>query len=196
MSVNPIVDAAAWKTHPGPILLLAGPGTGKTHQLALRVKNLVENEGANPQAITVITFTTEAAKNMLSRISDEGKPDVFIPPEKRPGRISTMHSLGLEIIRQYHDDVSLPADFKVVTDPSLRRTLFLDSALLSGATEEQAKAADSSRQATITLALDSPIAPIVAQYEALLRVNKAIDYDDQILLANRILDTNSDALEK
>lgn len=54
----------------GPLLLLAGPGTGKTHRLAQRIKYLVEEVGVDPDKITVITFTTSAALNMRMRISD------------------------------------------------------------------------------------------------------------------------------
>ena len=78
----------------GPILLLAGPGTGKTHQLALRIKHLVEEKSISPDSITVITFTKEAAENMRKRISDEEKKEVYVPLEKRPGHITTMHSFG------------------------------------------------------------------------------------------------------
>jgi superfamily I DNA/RNA helicase len=53
------VDAEAWLAEPGPILLLAGPGTGKTHQLALRVKHLVESKKVSPQAIHTAIFQAQ-----------------------------------------------------------------------------------------------------------------------------------------
>lgn len=84
--------------YPGPILVLAGPGTGKTHSMALRVKWLVETQRVSPDEITIITFTAEAAINMRHRLSDEEKPDVFMSRDKQPPQISTMHSLGLQII--------------------------------------------------------------------------------------------------
>ena len=70
---QPTIDPNAWNQHPGPIALIAGPGTGKTHQLALRIVDLVIKRSVDPESITVITFTKEAAKNMKQRISDEEK---------------------------------------------------------------------------------------------------------------------------
>ncbi len=53
---------------PGPVALVAGPGIGKTTRLALRIKHLVEVQGADPEGIAVITFTGEAARNMQERL--------------------------------------------------------------------------------------------------------------------------------
>lgn len=53
---------------PGPVALVAGPGSGKTTRLAGRIKYLVEDLGADPEEITVITFTREAARNMKERL--------------------------------------------------------------------------------------------------------------------------------
>ena len=61
----------------GPILLLAGPGTGKTNRLGKRIKYLVKEIGISPEEITVITFTAAAAKNMRERISDEKRPELY-----------------------------------------------------------------------------------------------------------------------
>jgi len=82
----------------GPLLLLAGPGTGKTYRLGKRIKFLVEELEVPPENITVITFTAAAAKNMRDRISDFNKPDLYLPYKKQPKAIRTMHSLGYKII--------------------------------------------------------------------------------------------------
>lgn len=73
----------------GPLLLLAGPGTGKTYSMALRIKYLV-NRGVDPTAITVITFTAAAAANMRRRISDPANEATFIPGKLQPKIISTV----------------------------------------------------------------------------------------------------------
>lgn len=64
----------------GPILLLAGPGTGKTHQLAKEIKYLIDKDPSNKDKITVITFTDEAKRNMKNRLSDEEKKTSLSPP--------------------------------------------------------------------------------------------------------------------
>ena len=76
------------------IMIIAGPGTGKTYQLGKRIKYLVEEKGTSPEEITVITFTAAAAKNMRNRISDETRMELFVDPSLQPKSIRTMHSLG------------------------------------------------------------------------------------------------------
>ncbi len=63
----------------GPTLLLAGPGTGKTYTLGLRIKYLIQEVEVPPEEITVITFTSEAARNMRARISNKEKPELYLP---------------------------------------------------------------------------------------------------------------------
>jgi superfamily I DNA/RNA helicase len=189
LDFKPQVVPEPWKEE-GPILLLAGPGTGKTHQLAFRIKDLVENKTVSPQAITVIAFTWEAAENMRRRISNEESAEVYVTPDKRPARITTMHSLGLEIIRDHASDLGLSEDFQVMTDPRLRKIIFRDAAILCGYTESDARRADNLRQKTISPAADSVEEQIIRQYEIILRGNRAIDYDDQILLASKVLSEN------
>lgn len=81
----------SYREYPGPILLLAGPGTGKTWQLAKRVKYLVEERGAAPNEIAIVTFTNEEARNMRERLAED---DIAIPAASDPTFICTMHSLG------------------------------------------------------------------------------------------------------
>ena len=83
----------------GPILLLAGPGTGKTYQLARRIQFLVDGQHARPDGITVITFTREATTGMREKIAAGGKPE-YIERDKRPKNILTMHGLGHRIIEE------------------------------------------------------------------------------------------------
>ena len=95
----------SYMEYPGPILLLAGPGTGKTWQLAMRVKYLVEDLGINHDEIGIITFTIEAARNMRERLA---KDDIAIPPNKVPSLICTMHSLGNSIVGSSPEVFGLP----------------------------------------------------------------------------------------
>lgn len=194
--VNPVLYDEAWKYHPGPSLLLAGPGTGKTHQLALRIKDLVENRDVSPESITVITFTVEAAGNMRRRISDDQKPECFIESKKRPSNISTMHSLGNKIIRENHQLLDLSEDFQVLTDPRLRSVLYRDAAMLSDADEKDAKEAERMRMKGQYIEPTSIFHSIIAKYMAILRLNNLIDYDDQILLACSLLHDNNDLKEE
>jgi DNA helicase-2/ATP-dependent DNA helicase PcrA len=98
----------------GPLLLLAGPGTGKTYQLARRIKFLVEDKGVDPQTIRVITFTAAAAENMRARISDPRNRETFVESNLQPKSICTMHSLGYRIIRENARLLGLPDNLSVV----------------------------------------------------------------------------------
>ena len=80
-----------------PLLILAGPGMGKTHALAYRIKHLVKDEKVGKDEITVITFTNEATINMRKKISTEGD-ETYIEPERQPSAIWTMHKLCHGII--------------------------------------------------------------------------------------------------
>ena len=70
----------------GPLLVIAGPGTGKTQLLSVRVANILKNTDASPENILCLTFTEAAASNMRHRLSD------FIGPEAYKVQIHTYHS--------------------------------------------------------------------------------------------------------
>src|SRR5467141_18626 len=121
------VSDEAYRMYPGPLLILAGPGTGKTFQIAKRLQFLTDELAVPCEQITAITFTQEAAQSMRRKLSEKGKPE-FMPKDKRPGIIKTMHSLGHAIIEANLKAAGLAADFKVVEEEELRKTLFIDAA--------------------------------------------------------------------
>lgn len=181
----------------GPILLLAGPGTGKTHQLALEIKYLIETDSNNREKITVITFTEEAAKNMKNRLSDEEKGDVYLRPEMQPTNISTMHSLGYRIIRENHSKLGLPEDIKVLTFTPLLSTMLRDAARLAGIDSSEALETEKCRQkGDCNKDININKCKICEKYRVLLNRCSAIDYDDQIMMAIELLQNNPDILEK
>ena len=80
----------------GPLLVMAGAGSGKTKVLTTRIVNLI-NEGVDPYNILAITFTNKAAKEMRERVYNMvGEVDSFI---------GTFHSLGVRIIRENHENL-------------------------------------------------------------------------------------------
>ena len=104
---------------PGPVALVAGPGSGKTTRLARRIKHLVEDRGADPEEITVITFTREAARNMKERLTppapaNANLPDVTLAIELHPPVICTMNSLGARIIAKYSDRLGIAPEYRLV----------------------------------------------------------------------------------
>ena len=88
----------------GPLLVLAGPGSGKTRVITCRVANLIR-QGVRPSQILAITFTNKAAGEMKQRVE-----------ALLPGKgvwISTFHSLGVRLLRQYADRLNLDRNFTI-----------------------------------------------------------------------------------
>jgi len=171
----------------GPLLLLAGPGTGKTYQLARRIKFLVEEQGVDPKKITVITFTAAAAANMRARISDPGQVEVCIDGPRQPHTICTMHSLGYRIIADNYELAGLRARPGVVTSDELKKILLGDAAQLAALSRAEADATLNCRQHGRCVPGDDPKCRICARYRDILQGSDAIDYDDQILVACKLL---------
>lgn len=180
----------------GPVLLLAGPGTGKTYQLAKRIKYLVEEENTSPDSITVITFTAAAAQNMRNRISDDGKPELYVPYTLQPKLICTMHSYGYRIIRECAAELGPGDALRVVHDDSLRSILMGDAAQLAGYSRDLGKKAADCRQFGDCRSDDECTCRICRIYRRILNCCSALDYDEQILLACDLLKERPDLLQR
>jgi len=93
----------------GPLLILAGPGTGKTRTLTHRIARLIADDGAAPEACLAITFTRRAAGEMRARL-------VALLPDGRGARVPVMtfHALGLAILREQESHLDLGAPLRVI----------------------------------------------------------------------------------
>lgn len=176
------INNEAYKTNSGPTLLLAGPGTGKTYQIAKRIQYLTSDRNVSPDEITVITFTTEAAQSMRKKITEYG-PE-YIDPDKRPGRISTMHSLGFKIISENASLVGLRSSVEVVEDQGLKKILMVDAALRMKLNINDGERAFYER---MSASVSKESALVISEYENILRSCNTVDFDDQITLACDIL---------
>lgn len=179
----------------GPALILAGPGTGKTWQLARRVKFLTEESNVDPSNIAIITFTSAAARNMHDRMSDRKRPETFVTPERQPELILTMHGLGFKIIRDAKA-LGVGGTTTVVTSDKLRNILIGDAAQLQGFERRACFETINCRQLGSCHEEDVPKCRICQQYKKILDACSAIDYDEQILLACKILKENQSLLDK
>ncbi|HTO04464.1 MAG TPA: UvrD-helicase domain-containing protein, partial [Opitutus sp.] len=98
---------AAVTAAPGPLLILAGAGSGKTRTLTYRVAYLL-SKGVKPWEILLLTFTNKAAKEMLHRVQDL----TGIEPQRFWG--GTFHSIGNRALRIYGDAIGLPKNFTIL----------------------------------------------------------------------------------
>ena len=164
----------SYQEYPGPILLLAGPGTGKTWQLAMRVKYLIQERKATPDEVAVITFTNEAARNMRDELSEKDIPSI----------ISTMHSLGNRIIGSAPALLGLNEEYDVLHQDEPREVLLQDAATIAGFDRTSWKQTnDCRRKGNCEPDDSSNTCRICREYKALLRKCSRVDFDDQILLA-------------
>jgi len=184
-------------TIPGPALLLAGPGTGKTTRLAKRIKYLVEELSVPPDEITVITFTAVAAKNMRDKISDEKQPELYLPYRSQPKAITTMHSLGYKVLRENAANLGLAENLNVVADDYLRSILISDAAQLAGFRRDNGKDTARCRQFGLCQPEENnPKCIICQKYKDILHACSAVDYDAMILLTCSILKDSPDILAR
>src|SRR5690348_9285307 len=110
-SLNPEQRIAAEATE-GPVLILAGAGTGKTRALTFRMANLISG-GTPAESILAVTFTNKAAEEMQTRVSDL-LLRAGVPPE-RPW-LSTFHSLCARLLRREAVSAGLPPNFSIFDD--------------------------------------------------------------------------------
>jgi len=99
-------------TTEGPLLIIAGAGTGKTTVITRRIAYLIEQKLAKPSEILALTFTEKAAGEMEERV------DILVPYGYIDTWISTFHSFGNRVLQENAIDLGLPPDFRVLTRPT------------------------------------------------------------------------------
>jgi DNA helicase II / ATP-dependent DNA helicase PcrA len=187
----------AVETTEGPVLILAGAGTGKTRAITYRMANLIA-KGTPAEAILAVTFTNKAAEEMRTRVSDlllrSG-----VPPSQP--WLSTFHSLCARLLRREAPSAGLPRDFAVYDDDDQTAAVKLTMAKLAidddgltprnilsaishaknhGKTPEMLRAEAIGRDGR-------RVADIFAAYEKLLQQSNALDFDDLLLRTVRFL---------
>ena len=197
----------AVETIRGPVLILAGAGTGKTRVITFRIAHMVER-GIAPGNILGVTFTNKAAREMQERVRKllpkprtlDGQPD----KNNRP-TISTFHSLCVRILRQHIDKLGYKKNF-VIYDES--EQLAAVKKILSGISAKGEKTDPGAVLAMLSkfknggensAGFGDPGIRVLAQhiakrYESALHACNAVDFDDLILLTLRLFREHSDAL--
>lgn len=188
----------------GPLLILAGAGSGKTKVLTVRIAHLLA-QGVNPYEILAITFTNKAAKEMKSRV--EG----LVGDVANRIWLSTFHSFCAKFLRfeldnflGYNSNFTIydTSDSQVVVKAALK-ALNLDDkyypvgamiAAISDAKNKLQFASDYRKQARDFY--QQKVADVYEYYEKELRKNNALDFDDLLLVAVKLLQTNAAVLDK
>ena len=206
-TMNPLLNgmndrqAEAVKTTEGPLLIMAGAGSGKTRVLTHRIAYLIDEKFVNPWNILAITFTNKAAREMRERA-------MALNPATADTLIATFHSMCVRILRRDADHIGYNRNFTIV-DPGEQRTLM--KRILKNLNIDPKKWNERAILGTISNAKNDLLdevayenqagdmyTQIVAKcykaYQAELRQSEAMDFDDLIMLTLRLFDQNPDVL--
>jgi ATP-dependent DNA helicase Rep len=174
----------------GPLLVLAGAGSGKTRVITERIAALVERD-VPPDAVTAVTFTNKAAREMRERLAKR-------LGERADGlRICTFHALGLQMIRRHAEHVGRRPNLSVFAETE-------QAAALRSVLQDMALPADAEQVKIILRRIsaakngmdggDASLAAIRERYDALLTRMNAVDFDDLMVLPIRLLSGHDDVL--
>ena len=197
-------QCAAVRCTEGPLLVLAGAGSGKTRVLTHRVAYLIENCGVAPWHILAITFTNKAAGEMRERV------DRLIGPEAREIWVSTFHSMCVRILRRYIDRLGYRSDFSIYDaddqrtvmrqvlkelniDPKMLRERAVLS-VISGAKNQGLHPLEFRKEIEDGDIRTRRIADCFELYEKKLRQNDALDFDDLLLKTVELFEKAPEAL--
>lgn len=111
-------EAVLWDK--GPLLVLAGPGSGKTRVLTYRISRILEESKGQYFRILALTFTNKAAAEMRSRVEE------LVPKELNRVRITTFHSYAAELLQQHGNHLSFRPDFQILSNDADREALLDD----------------------------------------------------------------------
>lgn len=192
-------QAEAVRTVDGPVLVLAGAGSGKTKTLTHRIAHLIQNCGVADQEILAVTFTNKAAQEMRGRLAKLlGRPNSwsFMP------FMGTFHGICVKILRQSGAAIGIDPQF-VIYDETDRQGLIKQAIASLGLKSELKARAVSAVISTAKNRMQSPdeyaesvfhhdkkrLAEIYREYERLKRQTRALDFDDLLLEVVRLIKT-------
>jgi DNA helicase-2/ATP-dependent DNA helicase PcrA len=202
--LNPQQLAAVEATE-GPVLILAGAGSGKTRVITYRVAHLIEDKGVRPESILAVTFTNKAADQMkmrvrnLLRLARSGDP-----------LISTFHSLCVRLLRREIEALGYTRDFTIydeadqlqVIKPAMKE-LKVDERLVTAKTIQSRISHAKNHGKTPQNLLDDSWEPsweftanVFAEYDKRLRKSNALDFDDLLIKTVELFDKFPQVAEK
>lgn len=194
-------QAEAVQTTEGPLLIMAGAGSGKTRVLTHRIAYLIEEKMVNPWNILAITFTNKAAREMRERAID-------LNPRTQDTLIATFHSMCVRILRRDADHIGYNRNFTIV-DPGEQRTLmkrilkdlnvdpkkFTERTILGTISNSKNDLVTAESYAKNANDLYTEIvAKAYKRYETELKRSESMDFDDLIMNTILLFDKNPDVL--
>ena len=190
-------------TKEGPLLILAGAGSGKTRVLTTRIAYLID-ENVSPYNILAITFTNKAAKEMQQRVIN------LVGDYAKNMQISTFHSFGLRILRENYEELGYDRNFvimdsddsltvvkKILKEMNLDPKQFNPNAIrnkISSCKNEIQSPKDYDRFASSEF--EKVVVEVYEKYEQKLKTNNSVDFDDLLILPIKLFRNNETLLDK
>ncbi len=188
----------------GPLLILAGAGSGKTRVLTTKIAYLIEECGVSPYSILAITFTNKAAKEMKDRVIN------LIGAKAKGIQISTFHSFGVRILTDYYDrlgydksftimdsDDSLSIIKKILKNKGLDPKSFNPNGIRNIISNNKNEMITPEAYSKFALGdYEQVVYETYREYEKTLKDNNAVDFDDLLLLPIKLFREHKDVLEK
>jgi len=194
----------AIKTTEGPLLVIAGAGSGKTRVLTTRIVYLIEEIGISPLHILAITFTNKAAHEMRSRVVD------MLGPSAYKIQMSTFHSFGLTIMREHYkklgydkeitildSDDALSIIKKIIKDKGYDPKIYNPKAIKNKISSAKTERMDFEELSKFSVSdFDEKVVEIYEQYQQKLFKNNSLDFDDLLLKPIELFETYPDVLKE
>ncbi len=201
--LNPAQRDAVTTTE-GPLLVLAGAGSGKTRVLTYRIAYLLEECGVAPHEVLAITFTNKAAEEMRGRL------DRLVGPSARGMWVMTFHAACVRMLRRDAERIGFSSSFSIYDEDDRKRVVstvlasldidpkrFPPSGVVSRISAAKNELVGPEEYATMAATPPEKMtARVYAEYEERLSAANAMDFDDLLVRAVRLMDEAPDVLDR
>jgi len=187
----------------GPVLVVAGPGSGKTRVLTQRIAYLIAEEGVRPWQILAVTFTNKAAKEMAERVKR------LLPDQATEGiMLGTFHSICARILRREAEHLPIQSNFvifdtddqerivkNVIRELNINEKLYRPASVLGAISRAKNELINADDYPTQTYR-DEIVKRVYTEYQKRLIASNAVDFDDILLYTARLLEDNPSVRDK
>ncbi len=194
----------AVETVDGPLLILAGPGSGKTRVITHRIAYLMQVVGVYPSRIMAVTFTNKASREMRERVFD------LVGQETERLTMGTFHAICVRILRMDGEPIGLDRNLVIydeddknsiikeaMQDINVDTRNFPPRSISSAISANKSQMIDAeSHRLHVHSYFDEVVGRVFQRYQAILEGNTGVDFDDLLLKAVQLFDRSPDTLEK
>ena len=188
----------------GPLLIVAGPGSGKTRVMAHRVAHLITERDVAPWRILAVTFTNKAARELRERCNS------LVPESADALQVRTFHSFCAQVLRTFPESAGLEPGYSIYDDDDQARTVrrvlddleidqkqFPPRALMGAISDAKNRMIGPDVFASTTESYREEVAArVYERYEAALKAANSVDFDDLLLKVFLMLEGNADLREQ